>query len=77
MGWKWRLTGSKSLMFGVELPVMLHLCFVACGPAIFDATADIYAGVDVVTKVTRGLIDLLVAVAAPTSLGVRWAAIMA
>ena len=39
---------------------------------------NICVGVDVVTKVARdGLIDLLVAVAAPTSLGARWAAIMA
>ena len=71
------MTGSKSLMFSVELPVTLHLCFVACGPAIFYAAADIYAGVDEVTKVARGLIDLLVAVATPTSLGAQWAAIMA
>jgi len=61
--------GRKSLMFGNELPATLHLCFVACGPAVFDAAADICVGVDVVTKVARGLIDLLVAVAAPTSLG--------
>ena len=69
--------GSKSLMLGVELPVTLHLCFVACGPAVFYAAADICTGVDVVTKVARGLIDLLVAVAALTSLGTRWAAVVA
>ena len=57
--------GSKSLMFGIELLATLHLCFVACGPTIFDAASDICADVDVVMKVTReGLIDLLVAVAA-------------
>ena len=70
--------GNKSLMFDVELPATFHRCFVACGPAIFDANMDICAGIDVVTKVTReGLIDLLVAVAAPTSLGARWAVVMA
>ena len=70
--------GSKSLMFGVELPAMLHLCFIACRPAIFDVATDIYAGVDVVTKVTReGLIDLLVMVATLTSLGARWTTVVA
>ena len=64
------MIGSKSLMFGIELPVMFHLCFIACGPTIFDAATDICAGVDVVMKVAReGLIDLLVVVAALTSLG--------
>ena len=72
------MSGNKSLMFGVELPATLHLCYVACGPAIFYAVMDIYAIVDVVTKVAReGLIDLLVVVAAPTSLGSRWAIVMA
>jgi hypothetical protein len=72
------LTGSKSLVFGIELPATLHLCFVACGPAVFDAAVDICADVDVVWKVASGgLIDFLVAVAALTSLGVRRAAIMA
>ena len=72
------MMGSKSLMFGIELPATLHLCVVVCGPTVFDAATDIYAGVDVVTKVAReGLIDLLVAVAAPTSLGARWAVVMA
>ena len=70
--------GSKSLMFGVELPVMLHLCFVACGPTIFYVATDIYATVDVVTKVVReGLIDLLVAIVPPTFLGARRAVIVA
>jgi len=70
--------GNKSLMFGVELPATLHLCFIMCGPIVFDAAANICAGVDVVTKVVReGLIDLLVAVATPTSLGARWAAVVA
>ena len=59
-------------MFGVELLVTLHLCFVACAPAVFYVATDIYASVDVFTKVTReGLIDLLVVVAAPSSLGAR------
>ena len=72
------MMGRKSLMFGNELPATLHLCFVACGPAVFDAVVDIYTGVDVFTKVTReGLIDLLVVVAAPTSLGSRWAIVVA
>jgi len=66
--------GSKSLMFSVKLPVMFHLCFVESGPAIFDVATDIYADVDVVTKVAgEGLIDLLVSIAAPTSLGAWWA----
>ena len=65
-------------MFGVELPAMFHLCFIACGPAVFDETADIYAGVDVVAKVTReGLIDLLIMVATPTSLVARRAVVVA
>ena len=56
---------------------MLHVVFVACGPAIFDAVADIYASVDVVMKVTReGLIDLLVVAATLNSLGSWWVAIM-
>ena len=64
-------------MFGVELLVTLHLCFVACAPAVFYVAADIYASVDVVTKVMReGLIDLLVAVAALTSLGALWVAVV-
>ena len=71
------MRGSKSLMFDVKLPATLHLCFIACGPAVFDAAMDIYAGVDVVMKVTRGLIDLLVAVAAQTSLGARWVVVVA
>ena len=69
--------GSQSLMFGVQLPMTLHLCFIACGPAIFDAAADIYTSIDVVMKVTReGLIDLLVAVAALTSLGTWWVGVL-
>ena len=61
-------------MFGVELLVTLHLCFIACGPAIFDAAVGIYAGIDVVTKVTgEGLIDLLIMVATASSL-VAWRA---
>ena len=65
-------------MFGVELPAMFHLCFIACGPVVFDVTADIYAGVDVVTKVAgEGLIDLLITVATPTSLVARWVVVVA
>ena len=65
-------------MFGVELPTMLHLCFVACGPAIFDVAMGIHTGVKEITKVARsGLIDLLVAVVALTSLGTWWAGILA
>ena len=71
------MTGTKSLMFSVELLAILHLCLVACGPAIFDVATDIYVGVDVVMKVVRGLIDLLVAVVAPTSMGVWWVGIVA
>ena len=70
--------GSKSLMFSVEMPVTVHLYFVSCVPAIFDAATDICASIDVVTKVTRdGLIDLLVAVAALTYLGARWVVVVA
>ena len=72
------MTGSKSLLFGIELPAMLHVYFKVCGPAIFDVATDIYTGNDVVTKVTReGLIDLLVAVVILTSLEARWATVMA
>ena len=64
-------------MFGVELPATVHLCFIACGPAVFDAAADMYASIDVVAKVVReGLIDLLIIVATPTSLVVRQAVVM-
>ena len=70
--------GSKSLMFGIELPATLHLCFIACRPAIFDAAVDIYAGIDVVAKVAgEGLIDLLITVATPTSLVAWWAIVVA
>ena len=65
-------------MFGVELPVTFHIYFIVCGPAIFDAATDIYAGIDVVTKVTgEGLIDLLITVASPTPLVVRRVVIVA
>ena len=58
------MASSESFVFSIESPVMLHLYFVACGPAIFDAAVDICTGINVVTKVVReGLIDLLVAVA--------------
>ena len=70
--------GSKPLMFGVELPATFHLCFIACGPAVFDVAMDNYASVDVVTKVTgEGLIDLLVMVATLTSLVARRAVVVA
>ena len=72
------MASSESFMFSVESPVTLNLCFVACGPAIFDAATSIRTGVMVITKVTRsGLIDLLVAVAALTSLGTWWAGVLA
>ena len=45
------MTGIKSLMFGVKLPMTFHLYFVACRPTVFDAATDIYASVDVVTNV--------------------------
>ena len=71
------MMGSKSLMFDIELPATLHLCFVACRPTIFYAAVDICTGIDVVTKVMReGLIDLLVVVVALTSLGARWVAVV-
>ena len=71
------MMGSKSLMFGVKLPAMSHLCVIACNPTIFDLAADICADVDVVMKVVReGLINLLVAVATPISIGAWWAAIV-
>ena len=70
--------GNKSLMLSVELSATFHLCFVACGPAIFYAAANIYAGIDVVAKVAReGLIDLLVAIVALTSLGAWRACVVA
>ena len=65
-------------MSGVKPSVMLHLFFVACGPTVFDVAANIYTGVDVAMKVAReGLIDLLVTVTAPTSLGAWRAGVMA
>ena len=64
-------------MFGVELPATFHLCFIACGPVVFDVSADTYAGIDVVVKVMgKGLIDLLITVATPTSLLAWWAVVV-
>ena len=71
------MASSESFVFSIKLPAMLHLYFIACRPIVFDAAMDIYAGIDVVTKVMReGLIDLLVVVVALTSLGARWVAIV-
>ena len=65
------MASSKCLKFGVKSPATLHLCLVVCVPTIFDAATSICIGINMVTKVTReGLIDLLVAVAALTSMGV-------
>ena len=62
------MASSESFMFSVESSVTLHLCFIACGPVVFDVFADIYASIDVVVKVMgKGLIDLLVVVATLTS----------
>ena len=64
-------------MFGVELPAMLHLCFVACRPIVFYVATGIRTGIKVIAKVARGgLIDLLVTVAAPTSLRTWWAGVL-
>ena len=70
---------SESFMFSIESPVTLHLCFVACGPTIFVVAMNIEkVKSPMITKVTRGgLIDLLVAVAALTSLGTWWAGVLA
>ena len=55
-------------MFGVELLVMFHLCFIVCGPIVFDVATDICTGIDVVTKVVgEGLIGILVVVPTLTS----------
>ena len=71
------MVSSESLVFSIESQVALHLCFVACRPAIFNAAMGIRTGVKVIVKVARGgLIDLLDAVAAPTSLGTWWAGVV-
>ena len=72
------MASSEFIMFSIESLATLHLCFVACGPTIFDVTTGICTGVKVIMKVTRsGLIDLLVTVAAPTSLGTWWVGVLA
>ena len=64
-------------MFSIESPATLHHYFVVCGPAVFDAAMGIRTGIKVIAKVMRsGLIDLLVAVDASTSLGTWWAAVL-
>ena len=64
------MASSESFVFSIKSPAALHLCFVACGPTVFDATTGIRTGVKVIAKVARGgLIDLLVVVATVTSLG--------
>ena len=66
-------------MLFIELPPVFHLCLIPRGPAILDVTLYIKIGVDELTIVTRGLIDLLIgiAVAAPASLGARRATVLA
>ena len=65
-------------MFGIILLLAFHLHVVARGPTILDASMDICADVDVVTKVAgEGLIDLLVALATLTSLGAWQASVVA
>ena len=72
------MASSESFVFSVENPATLHLCFIVCEPTVFDAATGIHTGVKVITKFTRGgLIDLLVAVAAQTSLGTWWAGVLA
>ena len=72
------MASIESFVFSVESPAMLHICFIACGPAVLDVATGICTGVKVIVKVVRGgLIDLLVAVAAQTSLGTWWAGVMA
>ena len=71
------MASSESFMFSVKSLAELHLYFIACGPAVFDVATSICTSVKVIVKVTRGgLIDLLVAVAAPTSLGTWWAGVL-
>ena len=66
-------------MLFIELPPAFHLSLIPCGPAILDATACIKIGIDELTGVTRGLIDLLIgiAVAVSASLGARRVPILA
>ena len=72
------MVSSKSFMFNIESPAALHLCFVACRPIVFYVATGIRTGIKVIAKVARGgLIDLLVAVAALTSLGMWWAGVLA
>ena len=71
------MASSESFVFSVESPATLHLYYVVCGPAVFDAAMGIRTGIKVIAKVVRsGLIDLLVAVAAPTSLGTWWVGVL-
>ena len=72
------MASSESFMFNIESSATLHLFFVACGPTIFDATTGIHTGIKVIAKVARSeLIDLLVAVATLTSLGMWWVVVLA
>ena len=50
----WQEMDLKALMFGIELPVTLHLYVVACSTTIFDVATSICASIDVVMKITRG-----------------------
>ena len=65
-------------MFSIESLATLHLCFIACGPTIYNVATGIYTGVKVIAKVVRSrLIDLLVAITVPTSLGTWWVGFLA
>ena len=69
---------SKSFIFSIKSLAALHLYLVSFGPTVFDAAMGIRTGVKVIAKVMRSrLIDLLVAIAAPTFLGMWWAGVLA
>ena len=66
-------------MLFIELPLAFHLYLIPRGLAVLDATSCIEIGVDELTGIAWGLIDLLIdiTVAVPASLGAQRALILA
>ena len=73
------LGGNRCSVLFIKLQSVFHLCLILRGPAILDVTSYIKIGIDELTGVMQGLIDLLigVAIATLTSLGVWRAPVLA
>lgn len=69
--------GNGEFVLFVETLAPVHLCQIASGFAILDASADVEIGVDAVTGVV-GLFDFLISttISTPTSLRVRRTSVM-